>query len=162
MSPRGQKVANCPAWLPCTSSRPEFWSQCWHDIANSNSQREASTRTVGAPACWHCWRVRMTTHIRYPRAAVATGRSDSRNASPLQSPRRPESGTPVVLWASHAHPVHSGGRLVGVRRLSSAEIEVAWVEPGHAHVQWVSAALMLNEYEARRWLARARARFSRQ
>lgn len=102
----------------------------------------------------------MTTHIRYPRAAVATGRSDSRTTSPLQKLRQPESGAPVVLWASHAHPVHDGGRLVGVRRLSSAEIEVAWVEPGCTHVQWVSAPLMLTEYEARRWLARAK--FSRQ
>lgn len=100
------------------------------------------------------------THIRYPRAAVATGRSESRTASPLQSLGQPDSGTPVVLWASHAHTVHGKGRLVGVRRLSSSEIEVAWLEPGYTHVQWVSAALMLTECEARHWLARAR--FSRQ
>lgn len=102
----------------------------------------------------------MTTHIRYPRAAVATGNPDKRGKHALPSTSPAASVAPVVLWASHAHPVHDGGRLVGVRRLSSSEIEVAWVEPGHAHVQWVSAALMLNVYEARRWLARAR--FSRQ
>lgn len=101
------------------------------------------------------------SHVRYPRAAVAvaTSISDQRSRNPL-SRTRPESAAPVVLWASHALPVPSGGRLVGVRRLSSTEVEVGLLEPGSSRVQWVTAESLLTEQAARRWLVRAR--FSRQ
>jgi hypothetical protein len=100
------------------------------------------------------------THLRYPRAAVATGNSDQRDRNPLQRTSPSASAAAVVLWASHALPVPGNGRLVGVRRLSSTEVEVARVAPGNDRVQWVPAELLLTEQAARRWLARAR--FSRQ
>lgn len=101
----------------------------------------------------------MTHHTRYPRAAVASGKSEPRS-NPRQRTSPHEAAAPVVLWASHALPVPGGGRLVGVRRLTSTEVEVALLEPRDARVQWVAAELLLTEQEARRWLARAR--FSRQ
>lgn len=102
------------------------------------------------------------SHVRYPRAAVAVATSiaDQRSRNPLSRTSPPESAAPVVLWASHALPVPSGGRLVGVRRLSSTEVEVGLLEPGSSRVQWVTAESLLTEQAARRWLARAR--FSRQ
>lgn len=102
------------------------------------------------------------SYVRYPRAAVAvaTGSSDQRSKNPRQRTHPPESDTPVVLWASHALPVPGGGRLVGVRRLSSSEIEVGRLKPGATRVEWVPAESLLTEQDARRWLARAR--FSRQ
>lgn len=102
------------------------------------------------------------SHVRYPRAAVAvaTSTSDQRSRNPLPRLSPPQSAPSVVLWASHALPVPGGGRLVGVRRLGSTEVEVALMEPRDARVQWVAAELLLTEQEARRWLARAR--FSRQ
>lgn len=102
----------------------------------------------------------MTHHIRYPRAAVATGIPDQRSIKPLQRDRPAEVAAPIVLWASHALPVPGGGRLVGIRRISSKEVEVAWLEPGDVRVQWMPAESLLTEHDARRWLARAR--FSRQ
>lgn len=102
----------------------------------------------------------MTHHTRYPRAAVATGNSEPRSNTSRQRTRPPESAAPVVLWASHALPVPSGGRLVGVRRISSTEVDVAFLQPGSSCVRWVAAESLLNEQDARRWIARAR--FSRQ
>lgn len=102
----------------------------------------------------------MTHHTRYPRAAVATGNSEPRSNTPRQRTRPPEAAAPVVLWASHALPVPGVGRLVGVRSLSSTEVEVALLQPGSSRVQWFAAESLLNEHDARRWLARAR--FSRQ
>jgi hypothetical protein len=100
----------------------------------------------------------MTHHTRYPRAAVASGNSELRSNPPHRiSPSAP--AKPVVLWASRALSVQGGGRLVGVRRLSSTEVEVAWLGQGGTRVEWVPAELLLNEQKARRWLARAR--FSR-
>lgn len=102
------------------------------------------------------------SHVRYPRAAVAvaTGTSDQRSRNPLPRTSPPASVAPVVLWASHALPVPGGGWLVGVRRLSSTEVEVGLLEPGDARVKWIAAHILLTEQAARRWLARAR--FSRQ
>lgn len=101
-------------------------------------------------------------YVRYPRAAVAVAAapSDQRSRNPLPRTSAPVLAAPVVLWASHALLLHGGGRLVGVRRISLTEVEVARVEPGTDRVQWVPAELLLTEQAARRWLARAR--FSRQ
>lgn len=99
-------------------------------------------------------------YVRYPRAAVATGNPAPRSNTPRQISRPPESAAPVVLWASHALPIAGGGRLLGVRRLSSTEVEVALLERKDARVKWVAAELLLTESAAREWLARAR--FSRQ
>lgn len=134
-------------------------AQSRHVIAKSNPQHEVGTRTLGAPACRHCRRIRMT-HTRYPRAAVATGNSDQRNGNPHPRITLRPTCAPVVLWASYALPVQSGGRLVGVRRLSSLDVEVAWVAPGHTRIQWIPVHILLTETDARRWLARAR--FSRE
>lgn len=101
----------------------------------------------------------MTQHTRYPRAAVAIGNSELRSRNPLPRPSPPASAAPVVLWASHAHPLPGGGRLVGVRRVSPTEVEVGRVEPGDDRIHWVVAESVLTERAARLWLARAR--FSR-
>ena len=102
------------------------------------------------------------SYVRYPRAAVAVAaaHSDQRSRNPLPRTSPPASAAPVVLWASHALPVPGGGRLVGVRRISSTEVEVGRLAPGDVRVQWVPAELLLTEQAARQWLARAR--FSRQ
>lgn len=102
------------------------------------------------------------SYVRYPRAAVAVAKStsDERCNTPLPRTSPPASASPAVLWASHALPVPGGGRLVGVRRLSSTEVEVGRLEPGATRVEWIPAELLLTEQVARLWLARAR--FSRQ
>ena len=99
-------------------------------------------------------------HVRYPRAAVAVSAAGQPATYPRQKYEAQASTPPLVLWASLALPVRHGGRLVGVRRHSSSEVEVAWLEPGSTGVQWVSARLVLTDEEARRWLQVAR--FSRQ
>ncbi len=99
-------------------------------------------------------------HVRYPRAAVAVGTLGKPANTPRQKFDLQDSTAPQVLWASLALPVRNGGRLVGVRRQSSAEVEVAWLEPGCAGIQWVPARLVLTDEEARHWLKVAR--FSRQ
>lgn len=98
-------------------------------------------------------------YVRYPRAAVAT--APGKPATPVrQRFDSQDFRAPQVLWASLALPVRNGGRLVGVRRQGSSEVEVAWLEPGRAGIQWVPARLLLTDEEARRWLKLAR--FSRQ
>lgn len=98
-------------------------------------------------------------YVRYPRAAI-TVTAAGRQANTPPRKRNPQDSTaPQVLWASLALPTRNGGRLVGVRRQSSAEVEVAWLEPGRAGIQWVPARLVLTDEEARRWLKVAR--FSR-
>lgn len=99
-------------------------------------------------------------HARYPRAAVAVGTPGKPANTPRQKFDLHESAAPQVLWASVSLPVRNGGRLVGVRRHRSAEVEVAWLEHGRAGLQWVPARLVLTDEEARRWLKVAR--FSRQ
>jgi hypothetical protein len=100
-------------------------------------------------------------YVRYPRAAVAVAAapSDQRSRNPLPKTSPPPSAAPVVLWASYALAVPGGGRLVGVRRVGSSEVEVALLEPGEVRIKWVPAHLLLTDSDVRRWVARAR--FSR-
>lgn len=91
-------------------------------------------------------------HVRYPRAAVAVGVVGQPATPPCQKFEAKASTPPLVLWASFALRVRDGGRLVGVRRHSSTEVEVALLEPGHTTVQWLPARLVLTEHEARQWL----------
>ncbi len=98
-------------------------------------------------------------YVRYPRAAVAVA-PDKLGNTAHQRFEPQGARAPQVLWASLALPVRNGGRLVGVRRQGSSEVEVAWLEPGRAGIQWVPARLLLTDEEARRWLKLAR--FSRQ
>jgi hypothetical protein len=99
-------------------------------------------------------------HVRYPRAAVAVAAP----GKPIVSIRREfdpqDSRTPLVLWASLAYRLGDGGRLVGVRRRGSQEVEVARMAPGRTAIEWVPAHLALTDQEARRWLKVAR--FTRQ
>lgn len=99
-------------------------------------------------------------HVRYPRAAVAVGTP----GKPANTPRRDfdsqDSQTLLVLWASLALRLRDGGRLVGVRRRGSQEVEVARMGPVHTVIEWVPAHLVLTDQEARHWLKVAR--FSRQ
>lgn len=76
------------------------------------------------------------SNVRYPRAAVAVaiGSSDQRSKSPLQRDRPSAPAAPVVLWAFHAFSLPGGGRLVGVRRVSSSQVEVALLEPGEVRI----------------------------
>lgn len=100
------------------------------------------------------------SHIRFPRAAVALDTVGRRTDDPRPDLHPPQSPAPLVLWASHALPVGNGGRVLGVRRIPrSAAVEVAWMAAGDTRVQWVAAHLLLNEAQARRWMAKAR--FSR-
>jgi len=99
-------------------------------------------------------------HVRYPRAAVATGTSNNSTTPTRRTDDFRATTAPLVLWASLALPVRNGGRLVGVRRRSSSEVEVAWIGPGLEGIQWMLASSLLTEQEARRWLKVAR--FSRQ
>lgn len=99
-------------------------------------------------------------HVRYPRAAVATGTSSN---SPTPFRRKDDlraTTAPLVLWESLALPIRNGGRLVGVRRRSPSEVEVAWIGPGLGDIQWMPASSLLTDKEARQWLKVAR--FSRQ
>lgn len=132
-----------------------------HVVTNSNSCMKPPYAPLVRPHVGKFVGVHMS-YVRYPRAAVAvaTSTSDQRNRNPLPRTSPPTSAAPVVLWASHALPVPGGGRLVGVRRISSTEVEVGRLAPGDARVEWVAAELLLTEHAARRWLARAR--FSRQ
>lgn len=98
-------------------------------------------------------------HVRYPRAAVAVGAAGQPIPHPRQKYEAQASTPPLVLWASLALRVRDGGRLVGVRRHSSSEVEVALLEPGRTSIQWVPASLVLTDFEARHWLKVAR--FSR-
>lgn len=100
------------------------------------------------------------SHVRYPRAAVAVGAAGQPAKHPRQKYEAQAPTPPLVLWASLALPVRHGGRLVGVRRQSSSDVEVAWLEPGSTVVRWVPARLVLTDEEARHWLQVAR--FSRQ
>lgn len=102
-------------------------------------------------------------YVRYSRAAVASGVATKAAGKPHpDSDERPQPELPesVVLWASVAFPVRDGGRVVGVRRRSTSDVAVGWLAPGSRSVQWVSAADLLTEEEARQWLRRAR--FTRQ
>lgn len=101
------------------------------------------------------------SYVRYPRAAVAVAAAPSvqRSRNPFPRTSAPVLAAPVVLWASHAHPLPGGGRLVGVRRVSLTEVEVGRVEPRDDRIHWVVAESVLTERAARLWLARAR--FSR-
>lgn len=98
-------------------------------------------------------------YVRYPRAAAATATPREIVKTTRQSPEPQGSSAHQVLWASAAMPVRDGGRLVGVRRQGSSDVEVAWVERGRVCIQWVPARLLLTEEEARQWLKLAR--FSR-
>lgn len=98
-------------------------------------------------------------YVRYPRAAVATGTSSNSPPSRRNDELRATTA-PLVLWASLALPVRNGGRLVGVRRRSPSEVEVAWIGPGLSDIQWMPASSLLTDKEARQWLKLAR--FSRQ
>jgi len=98
--------------------------------------------------------------VRYPRAAVAVSATGKPAKTPPQKDNPLNAAAPLVLWASVAHHVRDGGRLVGVRRHSSFEVEVAWIGPGRTGIQWVPARPMLTDHEAQRWLKVAR--FTRQ
>jgi hypothetical protein len=97
--------------------------------------------------------------VRYPRAAVAIGGTGKPANNPPGKDHPLHAAAPLVLWASVAQPVRDGGRLVGVRRHSSFEVEVAWIGPGRTVIQWMPAHLMLTDYEVQRW--KKVARFSR-
>ena len=100
------------------------------------------------------------SHVRYPRAAVASGIAAKSPSASLRQKYEPgTSPAPLVLWASHPLRVRDGGRLIGVRRLSQSEAEVALIAPGNLGVQWFPASLFLTEQAAQRWLMVAR--FSR-
>lgn len=99
-------------------------------------------------------------YVRYPRAAVAFAAPGKPAASTRRKFDPPDSQTPLVLWASLAYLLGDGGRLVGVRRRGSQEVEVAKMSPGRTVIEWVPAHLALTDQEARHWLKVAR--FTRQ
>ena len=92
-------------------------------------------------------------HVRYQRAAVATGETSSpkNHAKPFQpldefTPSKP---TPV-LWATPAMSVQAG-RLVGVRMVGKT-VEVAFVKQGSDHLKWVVADSVMTDFRASMWL----------
>lgn len=97
------------------------------------------------------------SHIRFPRASVAAaGASTGRSVTTLRREAPKSSAPPLVLWASAALVVRDGGRLVGVRRTQSLDIEVAWIGPGSTTIAWRPASEVVDETEAKHWLQRAR------
>lgn len=90
-------------------------------------------------------------HIRYPRAAVAVATPGKSANTPTRKLDQHPASAPVVLWASTALYVGSGGRLVGLRRGNNSEDEVAWLRPGSLGIQWVPTSLLLTEQEAKHW-----------
>lgn len=148
-----------PCRVPLFARRFAIEAKYGHAVTNSNSCMKPTYAPLVRPHVGKFVGVHMS-YVRYPRAAVATSTSNQRSKNPLPRTSPPTSAAPVVLWASHALPVPGGGRLVGVRRISSTEVEVAFLQPGSGCVRWVAAESLLNEHAARRWLARAR--FSRQ
>lgn len=99
-------------------------------------------------------------YVRYPRAAVAVATPGKPAKTPTRTSSRQDAPASIVLWASIALPVRGGGQLVGVRRRSNSDVEVAWLRPGSPGIQWVAAGLVLTDQEAQHWLKVAR--FSRQ
>lgn len=99
-------------------------------------------------------------YVRYPRAAVAVAAPYKPAVGTRREFDPQDSQTPLVLWASLAYRLGEGGRLVGVRRRGSQEVEVARMAPGRTAIEWVPAHLALTDQEARLWLKAAR--FTRQ
>lgn len=98
-------------------------------------------------------------YIRYPHAAVAIGATEQPAKPPFRQNQSRGASAPLVLWASQAYRARDGGRLVGVRRRGSFEVEVAWLGLDREAIDWVPATLVLTDQEARHWLKVAR--FSR-
>ncbi len=97
------------------------------------------------------------SHVRFPRAAVAAVvASTGRSAITTRREAPGSSAPPLVLWASAALVVRNGGRLVGVRRTRSLDVEVAWIGPGSTTITWRPASEVLSETEAKHWLQRVR------
>jgi hypothetical protein len=96
-------------------------------------------------------------HVRYQRAAVATGETSSPKnpARPFQQVDEFTPSKPIrVLWATPAMSVRAG-RLVGVR-LVGRTVEVALIRKGAERLQWVDADMVLTDFQVDVWLKASR------
>lgn len=87
-------------------------------------------------------------HIRTPRAAVAIDDLPSDSAPVRQA--LGQARALITLWATRALVVHRG-RVVGVRLVEEARLEVALVPTGLARLQWLPAEGTLSEAQANVW-----------
>jgi hypothetical protein len=96
-------------------------------------------------------------HVRYQRAAVATGETSSPKnpARPFQPADEFTPSKPTrVLWSTPVLSVRAG-RLVGMR-LVGRTVEVALVRKGAERIQWVAAEMVLTDFQVESWLKASR------